>query len=125
MSFTSYASDVRPEQIQTDFVSEAMALDGPGAMARVTDPFTSHHAADTISKDAREASERFVLDVLADRGPLTDEMILHVATMNAEPWSPSRIRTARKQLVDKGLVEDSGIKARTDSGRLAIEWVLS
>ncbi len=107
------------------FESLVFPPDVDHTLTRQSDPDTSLKASQSITGEAKEASERFVLHALKSHGPLTDEMLLHVAAQHGEHWSPSRIRTARKQLVDKGLVEDSGIKARTDSGRLAIEWCVA
>lgn len=145
MSNPSYAPyDLRTEQVQDVPLFEAVEATWPTTtglspaeheydrlvsgvpdLARPTDPGTSHAAASSITAEAHEASERFVLNALTSRGPLTDEMLVHVAQMHGEKWSPSRIRTARAQLVRKGLVEDSGLKALTDSGRKAIEWMVT
>lgn len=92
------------------------------SMVRSNDPDTSHAAADSISLEAREASELFVLDLLRTQGLLTDDLILELACDRRTPWSASRLRTARKQLVDKGLVRDSLIRDFTRSGRRAVAW---
>ena len=63
-------TNVMPEQVQTDFVSQAMALDGPGAMTRKTDNVMSHKAADRAAVNRRAVLEK-VLYLVRSAGPLT------------------------------------------------------
>ncbi len=65
----STAFDVRP-----DFVSQAMALDGPGAMTRKTDNVMSHHAADRAAVSRHLVLEK-VLYLIQSAGPLTGSEI--------------------------------------------------
>lgn len=95
-------------------------LDEP--RARRSDPVTSHMAADSISGEAREASELFVLQTVKRMSPLTDADIHDLAVIGGNHWSESRLRTARKQLVDKGLIVCVDREGRTDSGRSASRW---
>jgi len=121
---------VRSEQVQAepyDFVSQALGLDGPGSMARASDPVTSHEAASSVSREAREASERDVLDCLIENGAMTDEQIheeisSYVVGYRNPKATATRHRTARAQLVEKGLVRDSGEKDLTSTGRRAVLW---
>jgi len=99
----------------------------PHAHARRTDPATSHEAAASIVSDKIRASQDAVLKILARYGPLTDERIaevyrLHGESMRLPAQSPSGLRTRRKELVDRGLVVDSGGSARSASGRRVIIW---
>ena len=104
------------------------SLGGPGALTRKADPATSHEAADSLSVEALEDSEREVLAVLAVAvRPLTAEELYDAhlqrwdAELAARRYSPSRIRTALKQLVEDGRIEKAGT-GRTISGRAADTW---
>lgn len=74
---------------------------------RESDPITSHEAADaTVSKVA--ASQAIVLQILRNHPrPMTDEEIRHEAHWYGF-WSPSRLRSARSELVHQGVVEAVG-----------------
>lgn len=96
------------------------------AYARHTDPSTSHAAAKSLSSDTLRRSQLAVLSVLCDRGPLDDKQLVreypwHPA-FKTLPQSDSGLRTRRKELVAQGLVEDSGQKAESSSGRQMIVW---
>lgn len=60
-----------------------------------------------------------VLDHLATVGPSTDEQMQIALHMN-----PSTQRPRRIELVNMGLVRDSGLTTKTNSGRLAVVWEL-
>jgi len=90
------------------------------AVARATDPLTSHEAAASVG-DVRE-SQRMVLMMLNAVGPGTDEALVEHAGKVGYPISPSGLRTRRSELVRLGLVEDSGERERLASGRRAIVW---
>lgn len=94
-----------------------MSGDDLSARARRGDPETSHAAAAGV-KDLRLSQSR-VRWVLRYVGPLTDEGIWpHVSN-----WmSQSGARTRRAELVDLGLVEDSGVRNKTHCGRKSIVW---
>jgi len=95
-------------------------------LARSTDPETSHEAAAQVNMRASQAE---VLRVLRNCGPLTDWDI-HLLSSNglvtrdSKPryWSPERLRTARKELERKGLVEWTGEEEKLPSGRYARVW---
>ncbi|MBO3663703.1 hypothetical protein [Microbacterium stercoris] len=106
-------------------------ITGDSARARVTDPETSHAAADSITTEGREASELEVIAILRDAsGPLSSEQIetrhLNRAWQGTAPttWAGSRLRTALKQLADDGHVVQDG-ETRTRKGRRAIAWRLT
>ncbi len=90
--------------------------------ARADDPATSHAAAASV-KGLRD-SQNAVLRVLWVSGPATDEQIAvryeHLA--DAPRQSPSGLRTRRKELVERGLVVDTGHTRKLKSGRKAILW---
>lgn len=90
-----------------------------GAVARGTDPQTSWQAAQSIAPEDLRASQVQVLDILRRHGPLTDEEIYRF--VNGEQ-SVSGARTRRSELVDAGLVRDSGRRATTAAGRQTIVW---
>ena len=93
--------------------------------ARAADPVTSHEAADSISGEAREASELFVLDAVKAYGPITDAGVFDLAQISGHKWSPSRLRTARAQLVSKGLVTELDHEGRSASGRRMTRWAVA
>lgn len=101
-------------------------VDEDAPRVRATDPVTSHQAADATRK-SRAGSRDAVLAALLRDGALADhELVLAVqsdATWNGgRMYSPSRIRTARSELVERGLVEDAGFTRKTVSGLDAIVW---
>lgn len=88
--------------------------------ARRTDPETSHEAAASV--DNITATQSFVLQAL--KKPRTDPQLIEAYRQlkKAPPASESGIRTRRSELVEKGLVVDSGTRSRTPFGRKAIVW---
>lgn len=89
------------------------------AKARRTDPATSHEAAISLG-DLTEA-QRAIFRVVSER-PRTDEEIYAVLVAIRQPMSPSGCRTRRSELVDAGLIEDSGQHKLTGSGHKSIVW---
>jgi hypothetical protein len=91
------------------------------AYARRTDPDTSHEAAASI-KDMRK--QHFTVLMLLSAWPegATDEELLGYAREMGVPISDSGLRTRRSELVNKGLVEFTGEKKRTLSGRRTRVW---
>lgn len=84
-------------------------------LARNSDPDTSHDAAASTDTFGSRAD---VLHVLFHEGPLAD----HELVGKIDWFTPSRIRTARHELADQGLVEPTGYYHVTPSGRRAIVW---
>lgn len=87
---------------------------GEAAATRESDPVTSHRAADRAMRKA-EASQREVLTILREHGPLANfEIEDHhwqrsaVLGLKAPLYAGSRLRTARKELAELGLVEPTG-----------------
>lgn len=95
------------------------------AHARRTDPDTSHAAARSVT--GIRPSQVAVLKVLRQRlaGRGTDEQIAEAyANCSGVPLqSPSGLRTRRHELVERGLLADSGDRIRLRTGRMAIVWV--
>lgn len=107
-------------------------LTGDSARARRTDGATSHEAADSISRKAREDSAREVLVILATaQHPLTAEEIQEHHEARAfmgqaeRSYSPSRIRTGLRQLRDDEQVEPSEQRGVTKSGRSAQTFTIT
>ena len=92
------------------------------AHARTTDPETSHAAAESIKPDALRATQAAVLDAVRRHGPLTDTRLISVAAVERWKMSPSGLRTRRTELVDRGLVYDTGSRVRLKSGRMSTLW---
>jgi len=93
-------------------------LEGIPQRFRDTDPDTSVQAAASISTAIRAAQQR-VLDWLRTQPEgATDEELL--AAMGSRS---SHFRTRRSELVDRGLVKDSGQRRELMSGRMGIVWV--
>jgi len=90
------------------------------AVARNTDPETSHMAAASVT--GIRASQRMILGALRRHGPGTDEDIYGWLRLEGHKISLSGARTRRSELVSLGYVEDSGEKKRLPSRRLAIVW---
>ena len=98
--------------------SEVFGL-GDRAVARRSDPETSHEAAESV-KDLSDL-QRMIWDYFTLWGPHTDEAMY--AAMNCQGWiSPSGFRSRRAELVARGLLEWSGGWAETKSGRKARIW---
>jgi hypothetical protein len=96
------------------------------AHARHTDPSTSHAAAKSLPSDTLRRSQMAVLSVLCDCGPMDDKHLVREypwhPVFKTLPQSDSGLRTRRKELVAQGLVEDSGMKVESSSGRQMIVW---
>ena len=105
-----------------DSASEVYGL-GERAMARKSDPDTSHDAAASISEEALTDSQLIVQWILSNYGPMTDEQIAwwYKDREFAKSVSPSGLRSRRSELVRWGLVERCGT-GKTASGRDCAIW---
>lgn len=92
---------------------------------RRSDPSTSHEAADSNNVPDSRAQ---VLAILRMCGPLADhEMVDQYDLLAARigvHYTPSRLRSARAELVRDGLVEYTGIDRLTPSKRCAQVWAV-
>jgi DNA-binding IclR family transcriptional regulator len=81
-------------------------------------PDTSHAAAERIL-DAQPNLRRRVFNYIQSQQEwgATDEEVQRALGMN-----PSTERPRRVELVELGLVADSGSRRRTESGRAAVVW---
>lgn len=98
------------------------------AVARNTDPKTSHIAAASV-RDISKTHER-IIEVLDRYGPATDEEIERYYFNLAElfDWpkaSASGLRSRRAELVTLGTVFDTGNRGTTATGRPTTIWELS
>lgn len=92
--------------------------------ARTTDPRTSHEAAASVSNVTETQQNIYTLLVF----PMTDDELVDAYDRMAgsNGWklaSPSGIRSRRAELVDLGLVKDTGERRKSWSGRQAIVWM--
>lgn len=90
---------------------------------RSTDPIESHEAADRTDV---AGSQQEVLRILQGAGrPLGDGEIYRTHILNPGPldvvWSEARLRTARHELVEAGMVVDAGVGV-TRAGRRCRVW---
>ena len=100
-----------PTMIQTDCF-------GGGVNKYVPHSQTSRDAAQQIETDAPTLRESVFRFLASHRGTgATDEEIQRGLGIN-----PSTQRPRRIELVERGLVRDSGLKRRTESGRNAVVW---
>jgi hypothetical protein len=88
--------------------------------ARLTDPQTSHEAAESVGN--LTATKEAILKALARPGTDVDLVERYQNLRNAPRASESGIRSRRAELVRDGLVQDSGDRVRLASGRNAIVW---
>jgi hypothetical protein len=91
------------------------------AGARVTDPQTSHDAAQSVINIT--PLKKAILDVLQEA--MTDEQLVFVVRRHYGPEfaSESGIRSRRAELAREGYVEATGDVQRTLAGRMALVWV--
>jgi len=94
---------------------------GDGARARASDPWTSHAAAQSLESDKIRQSQEAVLSFLRRHGGMDDSSLVKLYSGSPQQ-SPSGLRTRRAELVEKGLVRDSGKTVTLPSGRRAIVW---
>lgn len=96
--------------------------------ARKTDIQTSHDAAASV-KDIT-ATQQAIMKLIQIQ-PMTDQRLVEFYTaqirMGADARdfpraSESGIRSRRAELVDRGLIKDSGAREKLESGRSAVVW---
>lgn len=92
---------------------------------RITDPDTSHEAAESVRSVTR--TQYAILRLFDQYHFLTDEQLqLQYRRLVNEGTAPraseSGIRSRRKELVDAGYVFDTGRRTKMESGRNAIVW---
>lgn len=109
--------------------SSSLVADTGGPRARLTDPDTSHLAAEAADLEGSQAVVHAVLEYAGPDG-LTDEEIAEGArqaqflAVAGRRYSDSRLRTARAELVERGVVVDAGHVRPTAFGHEARVWML-
>ena len=94
----------------------------PKQMTRWSDPVTSLVAAASVDLTK---GQKIVMAAFRVRRSMTDdELIAKVADLGLK-LSPSGCRSRRKELVEMGLIRDSGVKEQTASHRSTIVWELA
>jgi hypothetical protein len=87
----------------------------------MTDPGTSFQAASSVENVT--TTQGFILRVLRKKALCDVDLInAYRAYKTAPVASESGIRSRRAELVEQGLVEDSGRRVKLASGRNAIVW---
>ena len=93
--------------------------------ARLTDPKTSHLAAESVENVSE--TKKIILTWLATNYGLTDVALVKAynGLNKARRSSESGIRSRRAELVAAGLVVDTGDRVKLPSNRLAIVWAVA
>jgi hypothetical protein len=93
--------------------------------ARLTDPTTSHAAAQRQTPAKVRTEHRLVLELLQYE-PLSDfDLATRASQALARPVKQTSIGVRRKELVTIGLVRDSGRKGLSDTGSPCIVWEIT
>ncbi len=88
--------------------------------ARITDPDTSHQAAQSVGTITE--LHQTIYTLLLHHGPLTDTDLLPLIHRHFDLVSDQSARSRRNELVKMGAVYDSGRKGRTRYDRPSIMW---
>lgn len=87
--------------------------------ARTTDPETSHEAANSVTNISplkREILQRLMT-------PMTDADLIRTLKIYSDLIvTDSGVRSRRAELVQAGLVKDTGARVKLETGRSAIVW---
>lgn len=95
------------------------------ATARSTDPITSHEAAESITYETATRIQQNILDLFARYKTLDDKTLLtYYRRFYGWASAESSVRTRRHELVEAGLIKNSGLKMKQDNGRRAILWTI-
>ena len=106
----------------------SMVMDGASPRSRATDPTTSVDAGRSVDLTGSQAH---VLAILEERGPSADFEIENAADWaalrdpDAPRFSPQRLRSARAELVEAGLVLATAAFRTTSSGRRTQIWAVA
>lgn len=88
--------------------------------ARKSDPQTSHEAAASV--DSVTETQQYILEALQQPRNDYDMIQTFRSMLNAPAVSDQSIRSRRAELVESGLIEDSGQRQQMPSGRWSIVW---
>jgi hypothetical protein len=90
--------------------------------ARTTDPETSHQAAQSVTNITPLKQE--ILQRLMT--PMTDQLLYELIDRTSDlVVTESGVRSRRSELVQAGLVKDTGAREKLKTGRNAIVWATS
>jgi hypothetical protein len=96
------------------------------ARARGGDPQTSHQAAAAFTVSQLRASQYEIYRLFSLFGPCHDEALVERARQHGVQQKESGIRTRRHELVERGLLKDSGqTVVLSDSKRESIVWCVT
>lgn len=109
------------EPVTSDGRGEAPSL-VTGAPSRWDSPSTSYAAGASIRTEHIHASMAYVLGLIAEIGPTTDDRLCAVAAQRGSRWTAQRLRTARSELVRRGRVLEADRNGTTSTGRRAKRW---
>lgn len=103
----------------------AILTNGDTARTRLTDPTTSHEAAD--SNTNREQVTEHVLHLFTRFGPMTDEelTIRYLVDTTSPPAAFDSPRKRRSDLTKTGHIIPTTIPGETKTGRRATKWALT
>jgi len=95
------------------------------ATARSTDPITSHEAGESITYKTATEIQKNILVLFMKHKTLDDKTLLkyYRGAFDSEV-ADSSVRTRRHELVEAGLIKDSGLKIKQRNGRRAILWAI-
>ena len=98
--------------------------------ARKTDIETSHEAAASVKNIT--ATQQAIMKLIQLQ-PMTDQRLVEFYTAQIRKGavkdfpraSESGIRSRRAELVDRGILKDSGAREKLESGRSAVVWTVA
>lgn len=104
-----------------------LGIDSTPARARPSDPWTSHAAARSIEIVQLRASQQAVLECFKANGPMHHQrlIVVYAEYKDWENWprqSESGLRTRTKELVNAGLLQNTGEVVVLPSNRKSIVW---
>jgi hypothetical protein len=94
--------------------------EAPQARARRTDPETSREAASSFTALRLTEIQEDVLAFFRSHGPATDEELRE--SLKARHPAESTLRNRRVELVQRGLIRDTGTTKFSENGRRMIVW---
>lgn len=94
----------------------------PKQMTRRYDPETSLMAAASVDLTK---GQKIVMSAFRVRNSMTDDELIEQVARLGLKLSPSGCRSRRKELVELGILRDSGVRAKTASKRSTTVWELA
>lgn len=94
------------------------------AVARKSDPATSHEAADHATGHVWESQQATLAILAATRRPMTALAVEEYAAKVGLPFSAARMRSTLPELEEKRMVKRDGF-SKPPKGRRRVLWVLT